>query len=98
MYAAPELFKRAKPSKASDMWAFGITMLECITGIPPWTNTVPMTIGGLRLRQPDGVSKGILPGTVKLVTNPQHKELIVKLINFDPAKRPSSTDVPAMII
>ncbi len=38
-YIAPELFKGAKFSKASDVYSIGMIMWELTTGCKPFTNT-----------------------------------------------------------
>ena len=95
MYGAPELFVTGKHSMASDVWAFGITIVECLTGQPPWTNTV--LVANCKTRQPDGIAKKILPGPVKLIQQPKLKELVINMLDYDPKKRPCSKDLPAKI-
>eukprot|EP01065_Artemidia_motanka_P045654 TRINITY_DN6752_c0_g1_i1.p1 TRINITY_DN6752_c0_g1~~TRINITY_DN6752_c0_g1_i1.p1 ORF type:complete len:1472 (+),score=370.62 TRINITY_DN6752_c0_g1_i1:137-4417(+) len=37
VFMAPELLRDYRCSKASDIWSFGCTVLEMVTGRPPWT-------------------------------------------------------------
>lgn len=37
-WMAPEVVRQTKYGKKSDIWSFGCTVLEMITGNPPWSN------------------------------------------------------------
>ena len=39
---APELFENSPATKASDVWSFGITVLELLTGNPPYFDKKPV--------------------------------------------------------
>ncbi len=42
---APETVKRMEYTRFSDIWAIGCTLIEMVTGEPPWGElTNPMTI------------------------------------------------------
>jgi len=36
-YMAPEILKRSGHHKSADIWSFGCTLIEMLTGKPPWT-------------------------------------------------------------
>lgn len=35
---APEVLKRTGHTYSADIWSFGCTLIEMLTGLPPWSN------------------------------------------------------------
>lgn len=55
-WAAPEVLKTQKHSKAADVWSVGCVVVEMLTGLPPWNthgdnfeDTFNMISGGSKL-------------------------------------------------
>jgi eukaryotic-like serine/threonine-protein kinase len=51
-YLAPELIEGASASPASDLYAFGCVLFECLTGAPPFTGRDDAEIGYAHLVEP----------------------------------------------
>lgn len=48
VYLAPEVAKGGYPTPASDCWALGCLLFQCLTGRPPiWAETVPETLAAV---------------------------------------------------
>ena len=43
-YLDPEVLNGAEPSPTSDQYAFGVTLYEALTGLPPFNGAVPMAV------------------------------------------------------
>jgi len=83
-YMAPEVFFRNKQTKKTDIWALGILLYELFHGYAPFR--------GIRM---DTVMYAIMRNVVsfKKSVPPDVKDLIVKILIFDPKKRPSIEDI-----
>ena len=83
-YMAPEVFFRNKQTKKTDVWALGVLLYELFHGYAPFR--------GLRM---DTVMYAIMRNVVafKKSVPPEVKDLIVKILIFDPKKRPSIEDI-----
>lgn len=79
-YMAPERFE-GKTANASDMWSLGATAVELLTGTPPYGEH-----GGLL--QAEGEP---LPELPKL--QPEVKNLIMRCLELDPAKRIRANEI-----
>lgn len=88
VYMAPERFNdNATPLPESDIWAFGATLFEIVTGDVPFGDE-----GGLA--QANGAS---IPNIGQAI--PQEiKKLIYACLDKNPAKRPSAQDILDFII
>ncbi|GET01598.1 kinase-like domain-containing protein [Rhizophagus clarus] len=85
-YIAPEIFKGASFSKASDIYSMGMIMWELTTGCKPFSNIVHDT--DLIYKIIDGERPKITDDTPEDFAN-----LMKKCWNSDPKKRPSAKKV-----
>ena len=51
-YLAPELIEGAEATRASDLYALGCLLYECVAGEPPFTGARPAEIGFAHLTEP----------------------------------------------
>lgn len=82
-YMAPERFlENTQPMSESDIWAFGATLFEIITGDVPFGND-----GGAIQRQntPIPVIKQDIPDAIK--------QLVYSCLAFEPSKRPTARSI-----
>ncbi|MDE6696190.1 MAG: protein kinase [Muribaculaceae bacterium] len=80
-YMAPEVYA-GKTTKESDIWSLGATAVELLTGNPPFGEN-----GGLAEAQ--GTAMETLPGKLQ----PQVKQLLKSMLEENPAKRPSASQI-----
>lgn len=85
-YIAPELFKRQKNTKASDIYSVGMLMWEIFSGYPPFDDRAH----DMDLIQDicDGHRPPILPNMPV-----EYGKMMQKCWNDDPAKRPTIVDM-----
>lgn len=78
-YMAPEVFFRNKQTKKTDIWALGVLLYELFHGYAPFRGT-----------RMDAVMQAIMRNVVAFKKNldPSVRDLIVKILLFDPKKRP----------
>ena len=83
-YMAPEVFFRNKQTKKTDIWALGVLLYELFHGYAPFR--------GMRM---DTVMHAIMRNVVAFKKNldPSIKDLIIKILVFDPKKRPTIEDI-----
>lgn len=83
-YMAPEVFFRNKQTKKTDIWALGVLLYELFHGYAPFR--------GLRM---DTVMHAIMRNVIAFKKNlsADIKDLIVKILIFDPKKRPAIQDI-----
>ncbi|GID31274.1 serine/threonine-protein kinase [Paractinoplanes brasiliensis] len=83
-YVAPELFEGVPPTPASDMFALGTLLHQCISGRLPWRAESPTElVYAQRYRDPDP-----LPEIDKLPL--EVEDLVSRCLNRDPAERPTA--------
>lgn len=83
-WMAPEVIELRGASKASDIWSLGATILEMITGKPPFAELLSMSA------MYHIVEKEIpIPATV----TPQLYDFLSQCLAKDPAERPSAEDL-----
>ena len=84
-YLAPELIEGAEATRASDLYALGCLLYECVAGEPPFTGSRPAEIGFAHLTEtpPDPRERRPeLSGEVALA--------LVAALEKDPQARPTS--------
>lgn len=82
-YMAPERFEPgAPPMKESDIWAFGATVYELITGDAPFGND------GGTLQQ-----KNVAIPPIKAKVSDSIKDLVYACLAYNPAHRPTAEDI-----
>ena len=82
-YMAPELIRGQGASEATDMYAFGCTVYECVTGNPPFAGRSMIEVGIAHLEEapPDpAASRSDLPAGFSFA--------LLKALAKDPAERP----------
>ncbi|RHZ83548.1 hypothetical protein Glove_91g143 [Diversispora epigaea] len=85
-YMAPETLSRGEYTKASDIYSFGMVMLEVLTSYPPYYN-IPHN-ENLAM----DICKGLKP-EIKCEIPQYFKEIIEKCWNFDPLNRPTTEEL-----
>jgi serine/threonine protein kinase len=86
-YLAPEQLTGGPIGSATDVYALGLVLSECLTGGAAFTGT-PAEIAAQRLRQPPPMPAGVGP-----VLGP----LLAAMLGTDPASRPSAQEVAARL-
>ncbi|KAJ3282187.1 hypothetical protein HK104_011050 [Borealophlyctis nickersoniae] len=84
-YLAPELLLGLDHGPAVDWWAFGICLFEFLLGYPPFTDDTP-----------EAIFRNILNGYIEWpddAVSPQAKDLIQRLLNHEPSRRPRAEGV-----
>jgi hypothetical protein len=84
-YISPEQASGLPASPASDIYALGIVLIECLTGTHPFPGTALESASARLSQQPD-------LGDPRLA---EHRELLSRMTAADPADRPSAADVVA---
>jgi serine/threonine-protein kinase len=83
-YVAPELFENVPPTAASDMFALGTVLHQCITGRLPWRAESPTElVHAQRYLDPDPLPE--LDGLP-----PEVEDLVSRCLNRDPQERPTA--------
>ncbi|CEM00842.1 unnamed protein product [Vitrella brassicaformis CCMP3155] len=90
-YLAPEVLKGAEYSKASDMWSVGVILYILMTGVPPLPmdcmNSAKESIEVLKRAEAEGIDFDLSP----LPEFPRSRDLCMRLLQFNPAKRLTET-------
>jgi serine/threonine protein kinase len=89
-YIAPEILNGKPYSFASDIYSFGIIMVEVSTGKPPYRN-MPLD-GYLEIAICNGLRPAVAKGTPKC-----YIDLVNRCLDADPKERPSSKEILKMI-
>lgn len=86
-YMAPEVVTaKSSYGRKADIWSLGCTLLEMLTGNPPWDGFEPMTaIFNIAQRNP--------PYQLPPNTDPSLANLLSSLLERSPEKRPSAVDL-----
>lgn len=86
-YFSPEQARGVNVQAASDLYSLGIVLYEMIAGHPPFRGESPIAIALKQIQEnplPLGDSRQDLDGELE--------DLVLKLLNKDPKKRPSSAE------
>lgn len=91
MYMPPEHGEQSNltPSVPTDMWRLGCTLFVMLTSKPPFASDQD-TVRGIQARKTGNFHKD--PATWSRLSE-EAQDLIVKLLNGDPAKRPTTAEV-----
>lgn len=88
-YLAPEQVARGRVTTASDLYALGAILFEIITGRPPFIGT-PADVANDKREHPAPRATQLVPELARDLD-----ELCARLLDRDPARRPSAADVAA---
>ncbi|RHZ48660.1 hypothetical protein Glove_543g131 [Diversispora epigaea] len=89
-YMAPETLNRGEYTKASDIYSFGMVMLEVLTSYPPYYN-IPHN-ENLAM----GICEGLKP-EIKCEIPQFFKEIMEKCWNFEPPNRPTAKELRSQL-
>ncbi|MCS7300681.1 MAG: PASTA domain-containing protein [Fimbriimonadales bacterium] len=81
-YTAPELFRGAAPSVASDIYACGVMLFEMITAAPPFTGETPVLTAEAHLNDPIPSLRQRNPAAPRTVEG-----IVTKCLQKDPTQR-----------
>jgi serine/threonine-protein kinase len=81
-YTAPELFRGAAPSVASDIYACGVMLFEMITATTPFTGETPVLTAEAHLNDPIPSLRQRNPAAPRTVEG-----IVTKCLQKDPAQR-----------
>ncbi len=85
-YLAPEQLRGGGASPASDLYSWGLTLLECFTGASPYVDlSDEQALAAQKSDEP-------VPLAADLAAEP-HGELLAGVLRKDPAKRPTGAEV-----
>ncbi|RHZ87838.1 hypothetical protein Glove_29g164 [Diversispora epigaea] len=89
-YMAPETLSRGEYTQVSDIYSFGMVILEVLTSYPPYYN-IPHN-ENLAM----DICKGLKP-EIKCEIPQFFKEIIKKCLNFEPLNRPTAEELYSQI-
>lgn len=81
-FVAPEVLRQQLYSPACDMWALGVLIYTMLCGCPPFSNDMQIRMAPLRFYQ-----------DIWAVVGSDAKDLIKRLLNKDPQRRPTAAAV-----
>jgi eukaryotic-like serine/threonine-protein kinase len=84
-YLAPELIEGAEATRASDLYALGCLLYECVAGKPPFTGRRPAEIGFAHLTEAPPDPRERQPGLTEEVAL-----ALLAALEKDPQARPTS--------
>src|SRR4051812_25407890 len=87
---APETLSRGEYTLASDIYSFGMVMLEVLTSYPPYYN-IPHNANLVM-----GICEGLKP-EIKCEIPQFLKEIMEKCWNFEPFDRPTAKDLKSQL-
>jgi len=92
-YLAPELIKGRPATSASDIYALGCTVFECIAGQPPFADRGVFKIGLAHLEEapPD-------PGAARDDLPPEFGRAVLQALEKEPERRPETATAYASLI
>src|SRR4051812_9615240 len=84
-YLAPELVKGEPASPATDIYALGCTVYECVTGQPPFADKEGIQVGLAHVASPPPA-----PSEFREDLSPAFEEALLSALAKDPAQRPQT--------
>jgi serine/threonine protein kinase len=88
-YTAPEVLKEFKYSKKSDVYAFGVVLLELATKQKAWDGLTEETIE-------TAIKQGKMPTLMSRIDN-QLNTCVASCLKLDPNQRPSFKELSALL-
>ena len=82
-WMAPEVIKRYEHSRFSDIWSLGCTIIEMLTGEPPWSQYKNHMAALFHILKTEN------PPEIPSIASPKLKDFLEKCLNMDPFKRPN---------
>jgi serine/threonine-protein kinase len=92
-YLAPELIKGELATTATDIYALGCLVFECLTGDPPFASKPMHELGIAHLREPPPD-----PGTMRPELSASMCWAVLQALEKDPARRPTSATAYATML
>jgi len=93
LYLAPELIEGSEASTASDLYALGCLLYECLTGAPPFTGRDPAEVGFAHLTIPAPDPRELRPDlSANLAV------ALLAALAKDPSERPTTATALARLI
>ncbi|HYY64104.1 MAG TPA: serine/threonine-protein kinase [Gaiellaceae bacterium] len=92
-YLAPELIEGDEASRASDIYALGCVVYECLVGEPPFAGRAPAEIGFAHLVEPAPDPVGRRPDLPRGVA-----EAVLSALEKEPSARPTTATALARMV
>lgn len=84
-YIAPEIVRRKLPSVQSDLYSFGVTLYECLTGRPPFMGSTPNDLLMKHIQEPPPAPTAYWDNI-----SPEMEKFVLNLLSKKPENRPAS--------
>lgn len=91
-FLSPEIFTGALPSEQSDVWSFGCTMVELVSGNCPWWNYESNSLWEIYARLKRGETP-VLPLRDRPDITDQFRDFVECCLQIDALKRPSAKEL-----
>jgi serine/threonine protein kinase len=92
-YLAPELLRGEKASPATDIYAFGCTVYECVAGRTPFADRPLVQVGLAHLDEEPAD-----PGGARDDWSPELSRAVVQALEKDPGRRPPTATAYAALL
>jgi serine/threonine-protein kinase len=92
-YLAPELIEGGRATAASDVYAFGCVLYECLTGTPPFAGLREAEVGYAHLVEPPPDPRTLLPGLPADVA-----AALLTALSKEPPSRPTTATALARML
>eukprot|EP01127_Copromyxa_protea_P009468 TRINITY_DN2242_c0_g1_i1.p1 TRINITY_DN2242_c0_g1~~TRINITY_DN2242_c0_g1_i1.p1 ORF type:complete len:350 (-),score=30.98 TRINITY_DN2242_c0_g1_i1:156-1205(-) len=84
-WMAPEVIRQSGYGRKADIWSLGCTVIEMITGRPPWINQYTETASALF-----NIAMSNQPPSLPPTISPHTRDFILQCMRRDPAHRPNT--------
>ncbi|WP_339747525.1 protein kinase [uncultured Rubinisphaera sp.] len=84
-YIAPEIVRRKLPSAQSDLYSFGVSLYECLTGRPPFMGSSPNDLLIKHIQEPPAI-----PSAFNENVSTEMDKFVLRLLAKKPENRPDS--------